>query len=269
MSSSYERAVEELFRAPLASFVAERKRLAAELKLSGDAAGAAKLAKTTRPTLSVWVVNQLWWAEREMFERLLRSAAALRVGDADALAAHRAVLAELRERASELLSTDGRSPNEAILRRVSTTLAALAAGGGFAPDPPGALSADRDPPGFEAAFSMLETEGDASPEHRASPTQAAESETAAKRAEAEHSLKAKRAEAERKRLEAEQKRLDAERARLNAALERQEREVAAREADVATLRHELAAAERRLEEARSKVTSIAIELAALEGSNAS
>jgi hypothetical protein len=266
MSSSYERAVGELFRAPLASFVAERKRLAAALKLEGDSAGAARLAKATRPTLSVWVINQLWWTERETFERLLRSAAALRVGDAQALAAHRAVLADLRERASELLTVDGRVPNESILRRVSTTLGALAASGGFEPDLPGALSADRDPPGFEAAFSMLESEGDATPKQEASTSGTPDRETTAKHAEAERSLELKRAEAERKRLEAEQRRLEAERTRLNAALERQEREVQAREGDVARLRDELAAAERRLEEARTKASSIAIERASLEGS---
>jgi hypothetical protein len=266
MGSSYERALEGLFRAPLASFVAERKRLAAELKLEGDTAGAARLAKMARPTLSAWVVNQLWWTEREMFERLLRSAAALRVGDADALAAHRTVLAELRERASELLSVDGKSPNESMLRRVSTTLAALAASGGFEPDLPGTLSADRDPPGFDAAFSMLETQGDASPKERASVSKAADSEDAAKHAEAERDLQSKRAEAERKRLEAEKKRLDAERTRLSAAVDRQEREVTAREGDVARLRDELASAERRLEEARTRLTSIAKELAGLDDS---
>jgi hypothetical protein len=35
------------------------------------------------------------------------------------------------------------------LRRVTTTLSALAASGGFAPDAEGALLEDRDPPGFE------------------------------------------------------------------------------------------------------------------------
>ena len=264
MSSSYERALEELYRAPLASFVAERKRLAGELKAAGDAAGAQKLAKATRPTLSAWVVNQLWWTERKTFARLLATAKDVRVGDAEALAAHRDVLAELRERAAALLSQDGRGANETMLRRVSTTLGALAASGGFAPEPPGALSADRDPPGFDAAFGMLadtpsETRSNAAPER---PRDESASEEAA-------SVAAKRrAEAERKRREAEQRRIEAERTKLTAALEKQRREISARENDVSRLREELASAERRLLEAKSKEASLAEELGALETSAA-
>src|SRR5688500_9185783 len=111
MSSSYESAIEELYRAPLANFVAERKRLATALKAAGDTAGAQRLAKATRPTLSAWVVNQLWWTERATFERLLATAKDVRVGDAEALAAHREVIAELREHAAALLGDAGRAPN--------------------------------------------------------------------------------------------------------------------------------------------------------------
>lgn len=260
MSTSYERAVEELYRAPLASFVAERKRLAGELKTAGDAAGAQRLAKAARPTLSAWVVNQLWWTERKTFERLLKTAKEVRVGDAEALATHRDVLAELRERASALLSGEGRGVNENMLRRVSTTLAALAATGGFEPDPPGALSADRDPPGFEAALGML---ADA-PERAETETRPAPAGQRDASDEAETAAARRRAEAERKRLEAEQRRLAAERTKLEAALERQRREVSARENDVARLREELAAAERRLADAKSKEITIHEELRKLE-----
>jgi hypothetical protein len=260
MSTGYERAVEELYRAPLSSFVAERKRLAGELKASGDASGAQRLAKAARPTLSAWVVNQLWWTEQKTFERLLKTAKDVRVGDTEALATHRDVLAELRERASALLSEDGRAANEAMLRRISTTLSALAASGGFEPDPAGALAADRDPPGFEAALGMLadaplraETEA-----HTANQRDDADSDAA------DTAAARRRAEAERKRLEAEQRRLEAERTKLNAALEKQRREVAARENDVTRLREELAAAERRLADARTKESTITDELQNLE-----
>lgn len=264
MSSSYDSAIEELYRAPLASFVAERKRLAAALKAGGDAAAAQRLAKATRPTVSAWVVNQLWWTQRAAFERLLATAKDVRVGDAEALAAHREVIAELREHAAALLGEGGRGASEAMLRRVSTTLGALAATGGFAPDPQGALSADRDPPGFEAALRMLadtpesnEEAGAPRPQREREQGDTDEKETAAQK---------KRAEAERKRREAEQRRIEAERTRLTAALEKQQREVTAREQDVTRLREELAAAERRLTEAKHKQTAMLAELDELEPS---
>jgi hypothetical protein len=61
--SAYEDAVATLYQAPFAEFVAERKRLAAELKASGDKVGAAGLAKLSRPPISAWTVNQLCGAK--------------------------------------------------------------------------------------------------------------------------------------------------------------------------------------------------------------
>jgi hypothetical protein len=151
MATSFEQAVEALYRAPHDAFVAERKRLASELKAGGDKAGAARLAKLGRPPISAWAVNQLWWQEREGVERLLAIGARLRRGDQSAASARRDVLGALRARAGVLLEQGGHAVNEGTLRRVSTTLSALAAAGGFDPDPPGALSADRDPPGFDLA----------------------------------------------------------------------------------------------------------------------
>ena len=100
----YEHAVETLFQAPLDQFVAERKRLAAELKAEGDRTAAAKLAKLTRPPISAWVVDQLWWRARPEFVALFDSAERVRRGDFGANAAHRDALASLRARAAQILS---------------------------------------------------------------------------------------------------------------------------------------------------------------------
>lgn len=137
----------ELFRAPFDEFVATRDRLVGELKAGGDKAAASALAKRKRPSISAWAVNQLWWHARADVEALFAIAARVRGGDLASSGAHRDALAKLRTRAAALL---GGAPAEAVLRRVATTLSALAALGGFDPDPPGALMADRDPPGFEA-----------------------------------------------------------------------------------------------------------------------
>jgi hypothetical protein len=141
-------AIATLYRGPLDGFVAERKRLAAELKAAGDKAGAAELAKRARPTVSAWTVDQLHWRARAEMDAMFASAARLREGKLDATAAHRDALSALRARAAEILREAEHAPTEATLRRIATTLSALAAAGGWDPDPPGALAADRDPPGF-------------------------------------------------------------------------------------------------------------------------
>jgi hypothetical protein len=150
MASSYEQAVAELYRAPHESFVAERQRLARELKAEGDKLGAARLGKLPRPTISAWAVNQLWWHARDAFDELFDTAALLRSGNLAASPAHRKAIASLGARAQRLLSESGHSANDATLRRVAMTLSGLAAAGTFEPDTPGALGKDRDPPGFEA-----------------------------------------------------------------------------------------------------------------------
>jgi outer membrane murein-binding lipoprotein Lpp len=149
MPASYDDALTELYRVPHSAFVTERKRLAGELKAAGDKEGAAKLTKITRPPVSAWAVNQLWWKNRRDFEAMLGTAERLREGDLGAASAHREAIAKLRARAAAILEGEGHAASEATLRRVATTLSAIAAVGGFDPDPPGRLTDDRDPPGFE------------------------------------------------------------------------------------------------------------------------
>jgi DNA repair exonuclease SbcCD ATPase subunit len=151
MARSYADAVQELYQSPQDGFVAQRKRLSAELKAAGDKAGAAHLVKLGRPTLSAWAVNQLWWQARAAFDALFASAERLRAGDLGAAREHRDALATLRGRAATLLAEAGHASTDPTLRRVTTTLAALAAAGGFDPDPPGALASDREAPGFGVA----------------------------------------------------------------------------------------------------------------------
>jgi hypothetical protein len=151
MAASYDDAVAELYQAAHDGFVPERKRLAAELKAAGDKPGAARLLKLGRPTLSAWAVNQLWWQSRDSFEQLFAAAARLRAGDQAGAADRRDAVTVMKAKAAGILVQAGHALNEATLRRVTTTLSALAAAGGFEPDAPGALSADRDPPGFDAA----------------------------------------------------------------------------------------------------------------------
>ena len=243
--------IETLYRARLADFVAERKRLANELKAAGDKQLSGRVAKLGRPSVSAWAVNQLWWHERETFEALLGAAARMKNGDRDAGKQHRELLAELRERAARLLLDAGSAASDGTLRRVTTTLSALAASGGFEPDPPGALVADRDPPGFEALEGMLSG--------TSATTTANATPAAARDVEAE-----KRLEQERRRAEdeARERRL-AERERLSGALREAQVLRDAQQFALSQLRSELDAAEQNLRKTQALVAEIEASLSSL------
>jgi len=284
----YDEAVASLFQGPLEHFVAERKRLAGELKAAGDKEAAARLGKLTRPPISAWVVDQLWWHARQAFEALFETAARLRGGELEATTAHRDAVAKLRAEAARLLTAAEHGATEATLRRVTQTLAALAAAGGWDPDPPGALSADRDPPGFEAIGISNVVELPAEPpanQPRSEPRPAAvHDEVGAARdrrnaeanqqrdaAEAarrrEHEAAAERAEAaaELRRVEAERAKTAAERHRLEAALRTARGDVVQRERDVARLERELAHARDMVGHATAVVEGLEDRLTELDG----
>lgn len=265
MASSYDDAVATLYRAPHESFVVERKRLADALKASGDKAAAARLGKALRPTLSAWAVNQLWWHAREEFERMLQTAAELRAGKLQARDAHRKAQAALIAHAQRLLGASGHTAQDALLRRIATTLSGLAASGGFAPDAPGTLSKDRDPPGFEAFGAAEFAEKSSAPaieprapdraahpreqavrarEQAASEQKAREQKAREQKAAAEAQAKrhAERRELEAQLREAKAKlgKLDHERARLARALSEAESEAQRAEQAVSALQAKLA-----------------------------
>jgi hypothetical protein len=146
---AYADAARALHQVPLAQFVAERKRLADELRAAGDKKGGAKLRQLPRPSVSAWVTNQLYWHARDLYDEMMAAAAKLRDGDLGATAAHRDAIAKLRQRATAMLADAGHAATSATLHKVATNLAAISALGGFFPDEPGEMTADRDPPGFE------------------------------------------------------------------------------------------------------------------------
>jgi len=295
MGPSYEQAIAELYRAPHEAFVTERRRLAERLKAEGDKAGASQLAKLGRPPISAWAVNQLWWHAREAFNELFHTAAQLRTGMLSASPAHRHAITRLGARAQQLLSEGGHSANDATLRRVTMTLSGLAAAGSFEPDRPGALTKDRDAPGFEAFgvanSSQGQVEDELAPreksaphgparavENHAKPQGMHESAAAAKRREADDAKRVREAAAaERKRQAAaeaaERKAAAAARAKRQAQHEKLAGELRAAKAELAEreqerdqLAKQLATAEREVERARARVDAAQ---AALEADRAS
>lgn len=276
--SAYDEAVAELYQAPHGSFVTERKRLAAELKAAGDKAGAMRFAKLGRPTISAWAVNQLWWHARDAFETLFETAAKLRKGGLAASGPHREAIAKLRARAARILGDASHAATEGTLRKVTQTLAALAATGSWDPDLPGAIADDRDPPGFEAIGIVHERDEDivedAAPEPAAKPTKAKSDEgdkpsrdelaDLRKRKAAADAKEREEAAAERKRIEAERARIKAERHRLEAALRTTRGEVAAQEREVEKLRSQLTDAEDNLAQAQAVAVDLLAKLEELD-----
>jgi hypothetical protein len=263
MADAYNDAVMELYRAPHDQFVEVRKRLASDLAKGGDKAAGARLSKLRRPTVPAWAVNQLWWNAREPFQKLLVEAARLRDGDLDAAEAHRKALALLRTRAQKMLSDAGHPVNEATLRRVTTTLSALAAAGGFDPDPPGALASEREPPGFDAFSAAGAFVSSREPAKSASTEKAAkaEADTSESKARAARQAEADRLEKERAKRQAETR---AARKRIEASLHSVEDRIEAHERKVQQLRHDLREAEAKLDAEQTARDEYRARLAELE-----
>jgi hypothetical protein len=258
--SEYDEAVEALYRSPLSDFVAERKRLAAELKAAGDKDAAARISKLVRPPVSAWVVNQLWWREQSAFEALLAAAARVKGGDREASQAHRQALNQLREVATQLLRDSGNAASESTLRRVTTTLSAVAANGGFEPDAPGTLSADRDPPGFETlGFGTTATSVETPRVDVPAAGALTHEKTRAQEAEAKRAAEAERRRAE----EAERQRRLAERARLSKLLREATALCESRQRELARLHRETEAAEQSLKESQALLADLEQQLASL------
>jgi hypothetical protein len=105
--TAYEAALQQLSQATTANFVAERKRLAEELRRKGDKVSAAKIESRRKPTASVWAVNQLYWSALNDFEAMLSAAASLRDGDVSDNGVYRQSLTTLHGRAVSILKEPG------------------------------------------------------------------------------------------------------------------------------------------------------------------
>lgn len=159
--------IDDLFKLPLTEFTAARNSLAASLKEAGRADAAAEVKALTKPPLSAWAVNQLYWRHRKPFDQLIAAGERLRDAQASQLAgkggdmrapteARREALAELSTRAAALLRESGHPATPDLTRRIATTLEALATYGRQTEAPAaGRLTADVDPPGFEALSALV------------------------------------------------------------------------------------------------------------------
>jgi len=156
-----------LFKLPLSEFISARKTLAARLKQEGHGNDADRVKALVKPSISAWVVNQVYWMHREAFDRLMATSQRFRQAQSSLLAgkaadmrgpldARREALSELSLLATALLRDAGNSPTPDTIRRITTTLEAMSAYASFPEDlTPGRLTHDVDPPGFESLGSFV------------------------------------------------------------------------------------------------------------------
>jgi hypothetical protein len=159
--------VDALFQLPLVEFTAARNALASQLKKAGRAAEAEQVKGLAKPSLSAWVVNQLFWRHRDAFSRLITAGERFRTAQAAQLAgksvdvrepleARRTALASLSRLAAGTLRDAGHTASPETMRRITTTLEALSVYGSLPEAPPsGRLTDDVDPPGFETLASLV------------------------------------------------------------------------------------------------------------------
>ena len=125
--------VDALFKLPLAEFIGARNNLAARLKRAGLANDANLVKALAKPPTSAWAVNQLYWKQREPFDRLLAagqrfrqaqtSHTAGRIADMrESLDARRVSISNLSDLAAILLRDAGYNPTPDTMHRITTTL---------------------------------------------------------------------------------------------------------------------------------------------------
>jgi hypothetical protein len=129
---SFDAAIDELYGGDPSEFVANRKRLAAELRSRGDKSGAKELQAARRPSTSAWALNQLARHHAPLVEALLERSADLVAAQTRALSgrpdamraairAHRDALDAAAAAALELL---GARANDAFRDEIVSTLRA-------------------------------------------------------------------------------------------------------------------------------------------------
>jgi hypothetical protein len=152
------RDVEQLYEAPLPEFVRARNALAARLRKTGRGAEAGHVERLSKPTVPIWIVNQLARRNPDAVARLVRSVERLKraqLGNREPLGPateeQRAALHALLERAEDVARSAGVKASPAVMRRVSATLLGAATDRhGSEELRRGRLTSERQAPGFEA-----------------------------------------------------------------------------------------------------------------------
>src|ERR1051325_11340635 len=168
--------LDALFGRPLAEFTSARNALAARLGKSGRAIDAERIKSLAKPPAPAGAGNPLYWRatgamnpvdwqDPKAIDQLIgvteriRKAQTVGIKNADVrglLNEKKPMMAGLIERKSAILSAAGHATSPEVLRPVSATLEALAVWGNTEGAPQaGRLTADLDPPGFDALAAVM------------------------------------------------------------------------------------------------------------------
>jgi hypothetical protein len=125
--------IDRLYQLPLDEFTSARNALA---KTSGGKAAEIKLLE--KPNTAAWAINQVFWRQRPLYDKVIAAAGARRdayrmmlagktsdVAGADA--AHRAAIKAAAQAAREQLEKSGGKPTDQVMTAIGETLDALPA----------------------------------------------------------------------------------------------------------------------------------------------
>jgi hypothetical protein len=133
------RALERLYAAPLAEFIALRKELVAELRGAGERTAASQVAAAAKPTRTAWALNQVARRQPEVLRALFQAreaAADPSLSDADArrnaTRDYRQRMADTVRAGRDALAESGATLDATQARRMAETLQAACAGDGEA-----------------------------------------------------------------------------------------------------------------------------------------
>jgi hypothetical protein len=221
VATDLETELDRLYQAPASSFVTERNKLVQELRRSGERTKAEEVSRLGRPSPVAWVINQLHFKAAKELAALHKTGAALRRAqehpDQDDFAArnreHQKALHDATDRALALADDAGLSQTANLKRRVELTLNLLSAATDEVDPPPGRMTAELEPVGFDAFTSV------ASPPARAAKKREKNSE------DPEHEEKIEAVRAALGAADKEVRRLEKEAERGDARYQRAVREV--------------------------------------------
>jgi hypothetical protein len=158
--------IEALYQQPSAAFVAARNALASALKKEGHGDASARVKRLQKPSPGAWALNQVYWRDRPLYDRLVEAGDRLRTlqhqmlsgraaNPREAMGERQSAVDAVVGRAAAFLKEDGNPMTAATRQRLQTTVDAVAAYGSAADTyTPGQLVEDVDAPGFAALASL-------------------------------------------------------------------------------------------------------------------
>ena len=254
--------IDRLYQLPLDEFTAGRNALAARVKQSGDAAGAARVKALAKPAVSAWAVNQLYWRVRPDFDAVVKAGDAQRLAQQRMLAgakadargagmARDAAIARALKTIDGLVAKAGVELGAQIRQRIKATLEAIATEGSARATPfDGRLVEDVETTGFAALAALAAM---AAPEKAARPAGRAAAR-GTKTGGGAASEKARAREAERARARAALAAVEAHAQGLRADADRAAGELAEAESRAARAREDVDLAKRQLADAMARAT---------------